>query len=81
MNSILKRTRRDSYFKLVHVGSAVAEEIFSTYPRVKFESHLQQSYQIVVLQVMNLNNGYLLIEYVEEKDFNDISVSKIYKDN
>ena len=81
MNSIFKRTRRDSYFKLVPVDSAVAEEIFSTYPRVKYESHLQQSFPIVVLQVMNLNNGYLLIEYVKEKDFNDISVSKIYKDN
>ena len=61
-SGLLQRTHEDSYILRMHHNSPLAkEQVFVKYPEIEGK-------RIVILQVMNIADGYLLLEIINKED-------------
>lgn len=62
----LQKTHSKSKFKRFHSRSELADLVFSSNPRI-----YDKGGEIVVLQLMCFGDNYLLMEYVDKKDWEE----------
>lgn len=60
---IIQRSADNSFFLKFHQGSILADEIFASSPVYKGKS-------IAIIQVMLINEGYMLVEIINEESIN-----------
>lgn len=69
VSGTLVKTYKDSFFKAFHYNSRVAEKAFdSRLPNMYYNVN-EQSKAIVVIQCMNIADGWLLAEIMWKEDF------------
>lgn len=62
----LQKTHLKSKFKKFHANSELAEVVFSNNPRMA-----DRDMEIVILQIMCFGDEWLLMEYVDKKDWEE----------
>lgn len=60
---IIQKSDDKSFFLKFHQDSAMAKKIFNEKPE-------HNNIKVLVLQIMLINEGYLMVECIRESDFN-----------